>query len=274
MKNRRNYYLTKLLLRFLFLLVFLPAFGQDGNLLKNNSFNESRNINISSVVDGQKEYIRSMYFEKIAAPKELINGKEYVPYYTRSKFKPLLFYSKGRTASIITNTRRYDNLTLQYDTFLDEVIYTDTSRTINFMFPLISLNKDIIDGFNLYFEDDSLIFRFFRLPECSEKNLKEGFYEVVYEGRSKYIIKHESFIYERDGLHEYKYSPLNYICVGDKYYKFKTRRNLLRLFGEKSGEIKEYLHLYRLRVRQANKNQIVSILKFYDSFLTSDRRSE
>jgi len=50
-------------------------------------------------------------------------------------------------------------MTLQYDTFLDEVIYTDTSRTINYMFPQIALNKDIVEGFNLYLENDSLIFR-------------------------------------------------------------------------------------------------------------------
>ena len=33
-----------------------------------------------------------------------------------------------------------------------------------------------------------------------EINLKEGFYEIAYEGTSKYIIKHESSFYVKEGL--------------------------------------------------------------------------
>jgi hypothetical protein len=244
--------------------------GQNGNLLKINSFNDSRNTDINSLVARQTDYIKRLYSEKVEAPKEIINGKEYEPYYLRSEVKPLLFPGKKRTASIFTKTRRYNNLTLQYDTFLDEVIYTDISRTINFRFPQIALNKDILDGFNLYFEDDSLKFRYFRLPECSEKNLKEGFYEVVCEGKSSYIIKHESSFYERKGLNNYKYSPKNFISTGGAFYKIKTRKNLQSLFGEKYPQIKAYLYSSGIRMRKADKDQILSIVKFYDSLTKSD----
>jgi hypothetical protein len=251
------------------LLVSLSARGQNGNLLESNPSSHPMNINIRAIVDLQEAYIRDLYSEKIEAPKELINGKEYEPYYTRSKSKPLLFLDKTRTASIITKTRRYNNLTLQYDTFLDEVIYTDTSRTINSRFPQIALNKNILEGFDLYFQDDSLIFKYFRLSEYPGKNLKEGFYEVVYNGKSNYIIKHKSSFYEREGLNEYKYSQSNYMCIGDDFYEISTRKSLLRLFGEKSSEIKEFLHSSGIKVRKADKNQLLHIVKFYDSLFTS-----
>jgi hypothetical protein len=212
-----------------------------------------------------------MYSEKVQAQKELINGKEYESYYIRSEFKPLLYINKKRTATLFTNTRQYKKLTLQYDTFLDEVIYTDPTQTINYSFPQIALNKDIVDGFNLYFDDDSLIFKYFRLPECAKSNLKEGFYEVAYLGKSKYVIKHRSSFYVRQGLSEYNYAPENYISVGDVFYRIKNKSGFLKLFGEKSPEIKRYLHMSRIRIGQADKNQIVSILKFYDSLLTSAR---
>jgi hypothetical protein len=247
------------------LLITSASPAQNGNLLKFNSSSDLQDKNINSTIDRQKEFIKNSYSEKIEAPKELINGKEYESYYTRSKNKPLLFADKSRTASIITKSRRYNNLTLQYDTFLDEVIYTDTSQTINYRFPQIALNKNIIVGFNLYFADDSLIFKYFRLPECSEKKLLEGFYEIVYEGKSKYIIKHESGFYEKEGSKEYKYSPKNYISIGDNFFKIKNRKSLLQLFGEKSRDIKKFMHISRIRFRQADKRQIESVLKFYDS---------
>jgi len=207
----------------------------------------------------------------VEAPKELVNGKEYEPYYTRSKFKPLLSFGKDRTASIKTKTRNFTNITLQYDTFLDELIYTDTSRTINFRFPQISLNKDNIEGFNLYFEDDILTFKYFRYSDYPGGDLPEGFYEVVYEGESKYLIKHVSYVYERDGINEYNYKPANYISIGERYFRISKRKDLLTLFGEKSGAVREFLHSNRIRVKSAGKKQIVSVLKYYDSLVESER---
>jgi hypothetical protein len=271
MKNWCIIRITRSLFPILFLLVSLSARGQNGDLLKLRSSVGSEGVNIGSAIDLQEAYIRDLYSEKIEAPKELINGKEYEPYYTRSKNKPLLFFDKSRTASILTKTRRYNNLTLQYDTFLDEVIYTDTSRTINSRFPQIALNKNILEGFNLYFQDDSLIFKYFRLSEYPAKNLKEGFYEVVYEGKSKYIIRHKSSFYVREGMNEYKYSRYNYISTGDIFYEIKTRKNLLRLFGEKSSDMKEYLHSSGIKVRKADKSQLLHIVKFYDSLVASKR---
>jgi hypothetical protein len=262
--------LTKSILPVLVFLIPLTLSGQSGNMLRSRSISDSRSVRTNSLNELPTEYIKSLYSAGVEAPKELINGKEYESYYRRSEIKPLLFGAKERTASIITNTRRYNNLTLQYDTFLDEVIYTDTSRTINFIFPQIALNKDIINGFNLYFKDDSLIFRYFRLPECSGKNLKEGFYEVVYEGKSQYIIKHESSFYVREGLNNYKYSPKNLISTGTAFNKIKSRKNLLLLFGENSKKVKEYIHSSGIRVRKADKGQFVSILKFYDSLQKSE----
>lgn len=260
-------------IKFPFLLLLFPVtltiHAQNGNLLNVNSLKGSDKTNINPINDRQIEFIHDVYSKRVEVPKEIINGKEYESYYTRSQSKPLLFGNKKRTATIITPTRRYINLTLQYDTFLDEVVYTDTSRTINYMFPQIALNKDIVDGFNLYFDDDSLIFRYFGLPECSRNNLKEGYYEVAYIGKSRYVIKHASSYYVREGLNEYKYVPENYLSVGDVFYRVKNKKDLLKLFGEKSPEIKKYLHQARIRIRQADKNQFISILKYYDSLLTS-----
>lgn len=245
----------------------LPLSGQNSNLMRTNSLTDYKNTEAASIIARQTKYLKNLYSGKIEVPKELINGKEYEPYYLRSIFKPLLLPGKERTASVLTNSRRYNGLTLQYDTFLDEVIFTDTSKILNLRYPQIALNKDIVDGFNLYFGRDSLIFRNFRTPECSEKNLKEGFYEVVYNKASEYLIKHESSFYQRQGLDNYMYSPKNFISTGGKFNRIKGRKSILVLFGEKSHEVKTYMHSSGIKMRRADKDEIVSILKFYDSLL-------
>jgi len=271
MKSRFVVFRLKILITFLLFQITIYSPGQSGNVLNSTSLNGSGSNNIQALIDRQIRYIKESYSAEINNPKELINGKEYESYYTRSSSKPLLFISKKRTATIFTRSRKYNNLTLQYDTFLDEVIYTDISKMINYSYPQISLNKDVVEGFNLYFEDDSLHFRYIKPPECANKNIKEGYYEIAYEGKSAYIIRHTSSFYVKEGRNEYKYTPENYISVGGVFYKVKSKGSLLHIFGNKSGEIKKYLHMSRIRIRQADKSQFVDIVKFYDSLLTASR---
>jgi hypothetical protein len=258
-------YIVKRLFPFLLLLVSLPSAGQKGNIYKYNSTAVSREKRVSSLSDRQKEFIMNSYYKKLYTPMDMINGKEYESYYIHSKYKPLLFPFFYHTASVITKTIRYNNINLLFDTFLGEIIYTDTSRAFNFKYPQIALNSNYIDGFIFFSENDSLVFRNFRLPECTGKNLKEGYYEVAYEAKSRYLIKHASKDYERDGLTEYKYTPLNLISIGDDFYRIDSRKSLFLLFGKKATDVKEYLHKSGIKVKKADKKQMISILKFYDS---------
>lgn len=239
--------------------------GQNTLPVSNSSLSRSANNNASSLVELQSASLKKQYSQEVEAPKELINGKEYEPYYTRSPVRPLLYPEKTRTASIITNTRRYDNLTLDYDTFLDEVVYTDTSMTINYRFPQIALNTDIVEAFNLYFGRDSAIFKYFGEPECAGRNIDEGFFEIAYTGDTQFIIKHMSTYYMRQAINNYKYSPKTYLSKGGPFVRIKSSKDLLNFFGDKSDEMKVYIHSAKIKVRKASIAQMIRILKYYDS---------
>jgi hypothetical protein len=254
-----------------FFLITIPLTGQNGNSLNISRLNDFKTNRILNISNQQETYINNLYSSKVETPKEFLNGKEYETYYSRSRVKPLFLHEKKRTSTIITKTRRYNNLSLQYDTYLDEVIYTDTSRTINFQFPQIALNRDIVDGFILYFEDDSIIFKNFRGSEALSLNLNEGFYEVVYQGTSKYLIRHRSSEYVKEGRNNYKYSPENYIGTSGKFSSYKNRKNFLAIFGNKSEDVKRFTKTAGIKIRKADKYDLVSILKFYDSLLSSEK---
>jgi hypothetical protein len=213
-------------------------------------------------VSNQKDNIQRIYSAKIASPLELINGKEYEPYYLRSVVKPLLFPGKPRTAKLFTGNRVYDDLTLQYDTFLDEVIYTDTGRMVNSRFPQIALNKDIARTFILNFANDTMTFRFFKKDDTLPV---EGYYEIAYEGITRFFIKHTSKYYERQGVVNYKYIPRNFMSNGGKFLVIRTKKDLMNLLGGKAETVKGYMRSERIKIRKADKDQIIHILKFYDS---------
>ncbi len=205
------------------------------------------------------------YFNSVAIPNELINGKEYLPYFFHGKTTPLLFSGEPVNAVLTIRGRVYTNLKLQYDTYLDEVIYTDTSRMIDNVYPMIALNKDIVEGFYFMPGGESIDFRNFKFPDSPDNKLESGFYEIAYDGPTQFIIRHRSTQYNYNALNEYKYSPARYVLSGSSYTLIKNNKSFLQLFGDSSGLIRHYLKSSGIKVRRADKQEITGVLKYFDS---------
>jgi hypothetical protein len=219
----------------------------------------------------QRDYINKFYYQVIATPKDIINGKECLPYSFRSKTSPMYYSREKHPATLNVNKRIYKNVKLQYDTFLDELIYIDTSRIINNEFPRIALNKDIIEGFSLFINGVSINFRHLRFADTKGKGMGDGFYEIAYEGPTQFIIKHHSTFYSKDGLNEYKYSADRYLVKGGKYQKIRNNKSMVTSLKDQSQMVKDFLHKSKIRVRKAGKDQIVEVLRYYDSLKESGR---
>lgn len=261
--------MLKDLILFLTLILSFPVSGQVPDRPKENPNGNSDIINKTNLVALQKDYINKLYYNIIAAPKEIINGEEYLFYFFQSKTNPLFYSREKFNSTLFINNRQYNNVKIQYDTYLDELIYTDTSRIINFEFPRIALNKDIIEGFILFINGESINFRHLRFGEKRGEKIEDGYYEVVYEGPTKYIIRHRSVLYRDESLNEYKYSPVHYVSAGDGYYDIKNKKNFILIFGNRSEEIKGFLRKSKMRLKRADKSQIVELLKYYDSLKTT-----
>ena len=213
----------------------------------------------------QKEYVEKAYSLRVGVDDGLINGRTYFPYHYRSKNKPLLFFEKERTASITINGRNYKNVFLHYDTFTDEVIYPEIENKHAQGLYQISLNKDIIDSFVLFFKDDTLTFRKITGHEAGSAGIPSGFYETAYTGDSKYMVRHASVVHQKNGIDEYFYSPSGYVDTGSGFTRIRSNSKFIKLFGDRSAEMKKIIDRYKINVRKANKNQIISALKLIDN---------
>ena len=247
----------------LILFLTIQGFSQKSFILDVGDGNITSDETVSEV-----QPLYEFYYQSVGIVDRLINGKEYIPYYFRSKLKPLLNYGMTRTASIILGGRTYNGLSIQYDTYLDELIYTDTTRIYNNIVYQIALNKDPIDGFNLYFGSDSLFFRNFSKSKDKNFTLEEGFYEVVYNGKSKYIIRHKSAAIEKDGVEEYYYKPAGFVMIRDNYARIRSSSGFLKLLGGKSEEVKKFMRNNGIKISKADKKQIAGVLYYYDNLNT------
>jgi hypothetical protein len=226
---------------------------------------------LGTVSGNQLRYLNSFYVEKVNIADELINGREYVPYYFKVRVKPLLYDEISRTGSLVFNGRTYTNLRLEYDTFLDQLIYSDSTKLIDDKIFKLALNKDPVDEFSIYLANDSLRFRHFRTGPGSSFNLPDGFYEVVYDGMTKCIIRHQSFIIESDGMYEYRYTPAEYILTEGKFVRVKSSSQFIRIFGSRSGEVRKYMRTNSIKYRLADKNEIAAVLNYYDKLAATGK---
>jgi len=213
----------------------------------------------------QKEYLEKDYSLRVGVDDGVVNGRTYFPYHYRSKNKPLLYFEKDRTASITMNGRKYENIILQYDTFTDEVIFPEIENKHGQGLYLISLNKDIIDSFVLFFKNDTLTFRNITEKEVSGTGLPSGFFEIAYDGDSKFMVRHTSAVHQKNGIDEYFYSPAGYVNTGAGFTRIKSNGQFIKMFGNRSAEMKKIVDRYKINIRKANKNQIISALRLYDN---------
>lgn len=247
------------------LLILLFCFTLTTHAQQGTSVSASRNLSrFVAAETAQKMLLDSIYAVRTGTENAFINGTEYYPYHYRAKYKPILFYGVERTADIVVKGRKYTGIVLQYDTFIDEVIFSEIDNDFGSNRYQISVKPDLIGSFTLFFRTDTLRFRNFTAEETGDV-IPAGFYEVAYDGPTTYIIRHRSVIHQRNGIDEYYHSPVGYVKTADGFSKITSGGKFLKSFGEGSAEMKKILSQQRVKLRKAGKRQIINVLQTYDS---------
>ena len=229
-------------------------------------FYENRGGDIPGNIE--KDQIESLYelhSLKIDPSYELINGRGYFQYYFRSEIKPILFPERNHSSSVTLNGIKYVDISLDFDTFTDELIYVDSTRICVFKPLRVAINKNYIDCFEFYYDKDTMSFRYFSKEADPSFDLKDGFYEVGSDRESKYLIKHFSALEKVPGNYKYTYMRKGYVNVGNGFSEITGKRQFIKIFGDRSDEMRKYIKKAGVKIRKARKEQIISVLKYYDS---------
>lgn len=226
--------------------------------------------NVLSQVSGIKsglavstQGIEKLYLEILSPPDDIIDGWEFLPYDYRSKTTPFLSEGRSFYADILMHNRYYRNIPVQYDTFQDELVFTDTSRMISARYPKIILRKEVVDSFCLNTPEGLLSFS--KLSFDENDQMKDGYYEIAYSGPTKLFVKHTSLIYRRDAINEYDYSPQYYINFNNTWVPVRNHKEFIALFGRDSEHIKNFIKQNSFKIRRMYKNDLVRILRYFDS---------
>lgn len=209
--------------------------------------------------------LEKSYLKVLSPSNDIIDGWEFLPYDYRSKTTPFLEEGKTFPADILMNDRLFLNVPVQYDTFQDEIVYTDTTRMISSRYPKIILRKEVIDSFCLHTSSGNMTFRKLRFSGNVLPAMKDGYYEIAYDGPTRLYVRHTSLPYRRDAINEYDYSPMYFIFNKGSWMYVKNQKEFLALFGNEAGRIKTWAKQGSIKLRKMRKADIVRVLKYFDA---------
>jgi hypothetical protein len=203
-------------------------------------------------------YAHTRYVRSTSDQARLYNGAEYVGHLPTIKGHPFAD-SLWRTGSITYDGVTYQNIRLLYDVVDDVVIVPHSDSVYRIQLQSIKINRFSIPNRN-----------FIRIVRDTAHNvgLRTGFYEQLYDGRSKVLVKRVKTIktelvqnsVKEEYLSEYSY----YIGKNGLFYPVKSKRSVLNLFADQKKPLRKYIRENRIKFGRYRESAIVKLTQQYD----------
>jgi hypothetical protein len=188
----------------------------------------------------------------------LLNGRIWRNQFSKAINDQFFLSGTFLKGSVAFNGRRFENLDLLYDINNDELILKVDS------YPVIILNKEMVDSFNLVFENRN--YRVINAGTDSSSVLK-GYINVLYDGPSALYVKYTKTFQPLavDGRYDLFFTDNSaYLRKGEEIVPLTGKKELLGLLGDKKKEIRHYLRSSGLKLKQKDPETFVPILRYYD----------
>ena len=188
----------------------------------------------------------------------LLNGRIWRNQYSKAVGNQFFLSNEFLKGSVVFNGRRFDNLDLLYDINSDELLLRTES------YPVIIMNKEMVDSFSLVFNNRD----YHIINAGNDSGVLRGYVNIIYDGPSTLYVKYKKNIQPLavDGRYD--------LFHADHFALFKERcgnssccgkKELLNLLEDKKKEIRLYLKKNNLKLKQKDPETYIPILRYYDS---------
>ncbi len=191
----------------------------------------------------------------------LLNGRVWRNQYSKAIGDQYFLTNTFLKGSVTSNGRRFDNLDLKYDIINDELILKFES------YPIIIMNKEMVDSFSLVFEN-----RNYHIINAGNDTsaILRGYLNVLYDGPSALYVKYTKKIQPLavDGRYDLFYQEHKiYLRKGTETVPVTGKRKLLNLLEDKKREIRYFLRTNKsnFRLKEKDPGTFIPVLKHYDS---------
>jgi hypothetical protein len=193
-----------------------------------------------------------LYTTTPSAHSELYNGREYNEYRQIKDEHPyfLLDWTEGE---IGYSGKTFENVPLLYDLSTDEIITEHNSGG------KISLHRDRVSYF---------IIKNHRYEWMQDKGLPSGFYNVIYSGRTKLLVRREKKKQEKISGTVIDVSfdeRVRYFLLKEnKVISFSNKKSLIKALAGDDAGVKKRLSTASVDFKKDKEKSMISLVNMYD----------
>lgn len=231
--NRQKAHRLRIILLFLAIAVIMPCYSQ--------SF--------------------SQYYDNNLSPdKLLLNGRIWMNQYSKVTGTQFFLTDKYLKGSVYIKGHKYDNLDLRYDICNDELVLKYET------WPVIYMNKELVDSFSLSFDRTHKIIN----TGINKSGMFSGYVNLLYSGPTSLYVKYTKKVYPLgdNGLNDL-FVEKHYVFLrkNDRTVLVSNSRKFLKLLNDKKKEVRHFIKSKGYRVSSGKPETFVPILEYYDSLI-------
>jgi hypothetical protein len=199
----------------------------------------------------------NVYNPFIEKQSRLYNGIEHLGYSYKIKGHAYFLQKELATGTVIYDELEFANVPMLYDLLKDQVVVQHFNG-----FSKVGLVSQKVKEFTL------LNHHFIYLDSTLGAPITTGFYDELYNGNIKVLVKRGKFIEEtiKDELErEFIQTNAFFIQKAGTYYAIKNYKGLLTVLKDKAPAIKQYLRKNRIKFRKGPENAVLKASVYYDS---------
>lgn len=196
---------------------------------------------------------------QVGTDKRYINGFLYAETFPGTMGHPFFQSEAWYQCDLSMDGRQYEDLTLRYDLYRDQVLYNHIHPEGSF---IIVLNRELIENFVI----DGHRFRKLPAPGHITSGMKEGYYEVLAEGKASFYVKWQKRLSDPgpDLRGEFNQIAEWYIRNNGEFKRVSGKSGLIKVLEDHKKEIKDFINKNRIVVKPGTEIEIRRIIDYYN----------
>ncbi|HEY9005134.1 hypothetical protein [Ohtaekwangia sp.] len=194
------------------------------------------------------------YHETIKGQSQLYNGSDYAEYQTLREEHPYFGSNDWVFGSVHYDGYLYEDVPLLYDLMTDEILTESFSRSST-----MRLIKSRVKYFTI--SDKKFV-------NLSDSSLHKGFYELLYNGKTKVYARHfkllQETISQQEITHDFEEKIRYYIYKDGKYFPVRSKGSIQDVFRDQKHELNQLMSKNKIRFRKNREQYIIRMAEFYD----------
>jgi hypothetical protein len=203
-------------------------------------------------------YPVTLYKSATILTQNLYNGRQYYLYDAREEEFQFYNQRKWHNGVVMYDGQRFDSIPMLYDIFKDELVIK------HFMGDHLLLQSEKVS----YFILDQHHFARLEAGKEIDPQMRTGFYDIVYNGKSRMIVRRtksrQEKIIEKRVTALYLAKNFYYVFKDDRFHGVQSKKAVYNLFPEHKKELRKVLRDEKIRFRKNRELAIARMVAKHD----------